>query len=71
MAVATACPRRLSLLQSWLQMSGEYVAVVLQAMKSRSAGEHQFLRAVIADTRSQMKAARRRLDVHRARLLIG
>ena len=67
MAVATACPRRLSLLQRWLQMSEEYVAVVLEAMKSRSEAEREFLRTVIVDTRSEMRTAHRLLDLHRAR----
>ena len=60
------CTRRLSLLERWLHISEEYVHVMLEAMKSTSEAEREFLRTVVVDTRSEMKTARRRLDRHRA-----
>jgi hypothetical protein len=59
------CTKRLSLLELWLSVSGEYARLVHAAINPMSEVERISLRTAIEDAKAQMQAARRLFELHR------
>lgn len=62
---AKVCTQRLSLLERWLSISGEYARLVRAAINPKTEEARVSLLGAIEDAKIQMQAARRLFELHR------